>query len=285
MMPDERTAELSRSTWPASTITGIPSGPAESARKPTTFPCRDCSSNRPSPVTIMSAVSRSSAKWVCSAMIAAPDSMRPRSASSPAPMPPAAPAPGSELTSRPATASSSSAHASRRTSSAATAAESAPFCGPNTLAAPQGPTRGYSVSDAAISSTSASCSRAASRPPSSVIIPFPPSVHALPPQPDHDPRRPGPQRLRDELPDAVAVGRQRGLRGGRTVQQGQAAGLRAFQVRGATRRGRTPTRHPPWCPTARTPAPAASPPAGWPAPRQNPAAVGLRGHDEPIAGT
>ena len=39
------------------------------------------------------------------------------------------------------------------------------------------------MSEAAISSTSASCRRAASRPPSSATIPRPPSVHALPPSP------------------------------------------------------------------------------------------------------
>ncbi|CFB93693.1 Uncharacterised protein [Mycobacterium tuberculosis] len=60
---------------------------------------------------------------------------------------------------------------------------SAPFCGANTLAVPHGPSNGYSTSEAAITSTSANCRRAASRPPSSAIIPFPPSVHALPPNP------------------------------------------------------------------------------------------------------
>lgn len=90
IMPADRNADLSSDTWPANTITGIASGRAAAAIAPTTFPCRDCSSNRPSPVTISSASARSSAKCVCSAMIAAPDWYRPPTASSPAPIPPAA---------------------------------------------------------------------------------------------------------------------------------------------------------------------------------------------------
>lgn len=69
IMPADRNADLSSDTWPANTITGIASGRAAAAIAPTTFPCRDCSSNRPSPVTISSASARSSAKCVCSAMI------------------------------------------------------------------------------------------------------------------------------------------------------------------------------------------------------------------------
>ena len=77
-------------------------GPAASAL--TTLPCRDWSSNRPSPVMINCAAATSSASRVSSAMIAAPDSRRPPSASSAAPIPPAAPAPGSAPTGRPADA-------------------------------------------------------------------------------------------------------------------------------------------------------------------------------------
>ena len=71
-------------------------------------------------------------------------------------MPPAAPAPGSALTLRPAAAFSSRPIRSSRSSSSATVSGSAPFCGPNTAAAPIGPSSGCSTSVAAISSTPSS---------------------------------------------------------------------------------------------------------------------------------
>ena len=93
-MPASRSVASSRVTWPARTNTGIRRDRAPAASALTTLPCSDWSSNRPSPVMTSWAAATSSASRVCSAMIAAPDSRRPPSASSPAPMPPAAPAPG-----------------------------------------------------------------------------------------------------------------------------------------------------------------------------------------------
>lgn len=62
------------------------------------------------------------------------------------------------------------------------------------------------------------------------------------PQPHHDPSRPGPQCRGDELADALAVGRQRGLGRGRAAKQPQTTSLRTLQIRGCRARIEHPRR-------------------------------------------
>ncbi len=107
---------------------------------------------------------------------------------------------------------------------------SAPFCGPNTVAAPIGPSSGCSTSVAAISSTSASRALAASSPPRASIIPRPPSVQELPPSPTTIRPAPASHRGGDQLSDPSAVCGQRGLHCRRAAEQRQPAGLRTLDV-------------------------------------------------------
>ena len=123
---------------------------------------------------------------------------------------------------------------------------SAPFCGPNTVAAPIGPSSGCSTSVAAMSSTPASSSRAAARRARVVLLTSVPSAATAvgacaAAEPHHDPLRACPHRGGDQLSHSPAVPGQRGLDGRRATQQRQPAGLRAFDVGGP---GRGRVEHP-----------------------------------------
>lgn len=141
-----------------------------------------------------------------SSTASAPDtSCAPNIACMPPAAPPAAPARGMSVISMPNVAASTEANCARPASSRATACGVAPFCGPNTAAAPFGPHNGFRTSHATRIATLASrgsrpdrsmrCTRAASAPipvsswpdasrkcpPSARTSPIPPSVVALPP--------------------------------------------------------------------------------------------------------
>ena len=104
---------------------------------------------RPSPVSTRSAPSTFSAKPLASSRMRIPGrSSAPRKAKSPAPKPPAAPAPGWWRTSRPTAFSISSIALARFASSSPIISGVAPFCGPNMAVQPRGPSRGLSTSHA-----------------------------------------------------------------------------------------------------------------------------------------
>ena len=222
MMPAERSADSSSPTWPASTNTGIPAGRRAVRERADHLAVQRLLVEPAFAGDDQSAASTSSARRVCSAMIAAPDSQRPPSASSPAPIPPAAPAPGSALTSRPATASSSQrprleadfecrdgvgVRALLRAEHPGRAPRPQQRIfdvgGGDQLDIGQLPAGGVQAAELVDHAVAAVGARAAA-------------------QPDHDPRRPGPQRRGDQLPHSPAVGGQRGLRRRRTAEQAPA---------------------------------------------------------------
>ena len=184
-------------------------------------------------------------------MIAAPDSRRPPRASSAAPIPPAAPAPGSALTGRPAARVEFGGPRGQTILERGTVAGSAPFCGPNTRAAPHGRAAGIRRRWRRSARRRPAGRARSSSPPSSSTSPRPPSVHGAAAQPDHDPARTRAQRRGDELADSPAVRGQRGLRRRRAAEQGQPAGLRAFQVRGRRAASNTHSACTSWRPAGR----------------------------------
>ena len=203
-----RLASPASSSWirPASAMSGTPRGRARAAIPAGALPLRLCSSSEPSPVMTRSAPSSASSTPVNPAMRSNPDStVAPSPAIAPAATPPPAPAPGTCETSGAPPTCSACAQRPSASSSKVTSAGPAPFCGPNTAAAPSGPSSGFVTSVATATLTPVSRSRtgvssvdatrdsvpppsptgapnASSTPaPSAPSIPAPPSVLAVPP--------------------------------------------------------------------------------------------------------
>ena len=176
------------------------------------------------------------------AIRAAPDSRRPPSANSAAPSPPAAPAPGTPATAHPQAASSCPAQAVRRASSNSTVAGSAPFCGPKTRAAPAGPSNGCSTSVAAMTPTPASLAARLLDTAESLDHAAAAVGTATAAESDDDGARAASHGRVDQLTHSPAVGGHRGMRSGRSPQQRQPAGLRAFDVGGSGHRVEHPRR-------------------------------------------
>ncbi len=183
---------------PATSAAGIPADAASRCTKNATLPDAVCESNLPSPVMTRSADATAAGSPIASAISAAPVRRRAPHASSPKAVPPAAPAPGTS-----GSAGTSSANRCRLRSSGAMSP--APFCGPNTAAAPWGPSSGLSTSVSTqapragsarmpVKSTEEATAsprlprgtsapvESSTRAPSADSAPAPPSVDALPPR-------------------------------------------------------------------------------------------------------
>ena len=130
------------STRPAKATVRTPCAAASRATPSTVFPVSVCASRLPSPVKHHCAPSRASRSPRSSATISTPGRNSAfAKASSPKPSPPAAPAPGTARRSRPSSSAATLAKWSSASSSWATAAASAPFCGPKIALAPFGPVK------------------------------------------------------------------------------------------------------------------------------------------------
>src|SRR5215467_2099790 len=174
-------------TCPATSATGTPAAAAAASTVPVVFPVSEVGSNLPSPVMTRSAP-----------VSARPSPARRDSSAAPG----VKTAPQAAAGSPPSTSASRARPASRR----AICAASAPFCGPNTAAAPRGPSSGAVTSarqvtpsggggrsrlrSALASAVSApppggsGCPAASrNRAPSAASAPAPPSVEAEPPSP------------------------------------------------------------------------------------------------------
>ena len=174
--------------------------PAPPARRPTAL-CPPGSAGRGSSVITRWAVRTAVGKWARSSNRSMPETMEaPRNATAPPAVPPAAPAPAAGQAHR---AGGRCTQRLSACSSSWTSAGPAPFCGPNTAAAPRSPVSGLSTSLATTTSTSrkprveAGCRscvagagrrppgaghdrrRRESRTPNARAIPVPPSVVAL----------------------------------------------------------------------------------------------------------
>src|SRR6266545_1084503 len=192
------------STLPAITATRFLAACARRTISPDPFPTSDVRSNDPSPVITRSALARAASNPRRDSTHSAPGSRRALAKNaSPAPSPPAAPPPGTVASSGRPCRAISSASRSRPRDSSFTASGPAPFCGPNSGAAPSGPTRGVDTSVSATTraamphppTSSANCPSvpppSGSGPPAAFnsvhprprAAPVPPSTVADPPRP------------------------------------------------------------------------------------------------------
>src|SRR5438552_985553 len=116
---------------PVSRTTGTPAAWARLATSPGALPKAVCSSTRPSPVMTRSAPRSLASNPAASTTRGAPGTrLASRKATRPAPVPPAAPAPGMSATLLPRSRWMTAASRPSAASSSRTACESAPFCGP-----------------------------------------------------------------------------------------------------------------------------------------------------------
>src|SRR5437588_106448 len=116
---------------PVSRTTGTPAAWARLATSPGALPKAVCSSTRPSPVMTRSAPRSLASSPAASTTRGAPGTrLASRKATRPAPVPPAAPAPGMSATLLPRSRWMTAASRPSAASSSRTACASAPFCGP-----------------------------------------------------------------------------------------------------------------------------------------------------------